>query len=228
MGNYRYQLKTQLHSSHAQITKLLNQAPAASEILELGIASGYMGKYLSSLNLGFSIIGIEKDRVLAQQAVPYYKRVLILDLDREDMPHLGAFDFIILADILEHLYKPLELLKKMRTLLKDNGLIVVSVPNIANFVIRLRLLFGYFNYGERGILDKEHIRFFTLKTAKQLIEASGLKIVNSYPTSIPFHLFVKPVWFSNFLNEIYYSFAKLFPNLFAYQFIFTADKLKIT
>ena len=226
MDKCRYKLKTQRYSSHRQIFGLLAHAPASSRILEIGIGSGSIAKGLSQKN--FEIIGIEKDSSLAEQAGDYYQNILVLDLDKEDIPFLEPFDFIILADILEHLEDPEGLLKRVRGLLKDNGKIIVSMPNIANWVIRLKLAFGKFEYQDRGILDKDHVRFFTFKTAEDLIQKSGFEILTYCPTSIPFQFLVKPRIISDCINEVYYPFAKLCPRFFAYQFIFTAVKSEKT
>jgi len=226
MDKCRYELKTQRHSSHRQIFRLLANAPASSRILEVGIGSGSIGRGLSQKR--FEIVCIEKDSSLAKQAADYYQRILVLDLDKEDIPFLESFDFIILADILEHLEDPEELLKRARDLLKDNGKIIVSIPNIANWVIRLKLAFGKFEYQDRGILDRDHIRFFTFKTAEDLIQKSGFEILTYCPTSIPFQFLVKPRIISDCINEVYYPFAKFCPRIFAYQFVFTAVKSEKT
>jgi len=215
-----YQLKLQRHSSHSKLLRLLKHAPILSRILEVGIANGYIGKNLSQCN--FEIIGIEKDKDSAGEAAEYYRKIFILDLDKEDLPRLEPFDFIILFDILEHLYEPDRTLKKVLYFLKDNGQVIISIPNIANWAIRLRLLFGNFNYSDKGILDRSHLRFFTLKTARQFIQEANLKIIHSDFTSIPFQFLVKPGWLSNCINEFYYLLVRLYPKLFAYQFIFVA------
>lgn len=217
-----YQLKDHPYSSHSHIVKLIKDIPDSSRVLEVGTASGYIGRQLSQRS--FDLTGIEKDASLAQQARVYYRKIYNLDLNFEEIPALEPFDVIILADILEHLYEPDSLLKKMPVYLKENGIMIISLPNIANWVMRLELLFGNFNYRDRGILDKTHLRFFTLKTAKKLIKESGFKIIGVYPASLPFQLAIKSDFLSYFLNMVYYSLAKLFPGFFAYQLIFVVKK----
>jgi SAM-dependent methyltransferase len=94
------------------------------------------------------------------------------------------FDIIIFSDVLEHLYDPVGVIKSYKSLLKQDGTIVLSVPNIANIFSRIALLFGFFNYSETGVMDKTHIRFFNRKNLKQLAKESDLKIVSQKYDSI--------------------------------------------
>lgn len=222
--NCRYQLKNQRHSSHNQVFIALKGAVASTRILELGIASGYMGKYLSQCR--YDMTGVEKDPFLARQAMPYYREVLTLDLNKEGIPPLKPFDFIILADILEHLYDPYKVLRQLHNLLNVGGKIIVCIPNTANWLIRFKLLFGNFDYTDRGIMDKDHTKLYTLKTARKLIQKAGFEIINFSPVSMPFCLVLKYNFLSDRANEVYYGFARLFPAFFAYQFVFTAVKSK--
>jgi hypothetical protein len=79
--------------------------------------------------------------------------------------------------VIEHLYDPAVVLKKVKPLLKKDGLVIISTPNIANWLVRLRLLFGLFDYKDEGVMDKTHIRFFTLKSLKKLISYAGFRLV---------------------------------------------------
>ena len=85
---------------------------------------------------------------------------------------------IICSNILEHLYDPCGVLKTLFPYLKKDGRLIVSLRNIANWTIRLKLLFGKFEYERIGILDRSHIRFFTLRTAKRLIKDAGYRILS--------------------------------------------------
>ena len=104
-------------------------------------------------------------------------------------------------------------------------MIIVSVPNIANIVIRLSLLFGRFDYGDRGILDRTHLRFFTLKTITKLLQETGFNIRQIVATPIPVQL-VWPVTNRQFfapLHDCHFLLVRLCKTLLAYQFVVQAD-----
>jgi len=86
------------------------------------------------------------------------------------------FDMIVFADILEHVYDPLSVLKIYTALLENNGKVIISVPNVATWTVRLKLLFGSFTYTDTGTLDRTHIRFLTKKTLRKMVEIAGYKI----------------------------------------------------
>jgi 2-polyprenyl-3-methyl-5-hydroxy-6-metoxy-1,4-benzoquinol methylase len=92
------------------------------------------------------------------------------------------FDVIIFADILEHL-KDTSVLSNYRRYLKNDGYAIISIPNVANWKIRLSLLLGKFDYKEAGILSRHHLRFYTLKTAKKMITDAGFQITYITSTS---------------------------------------------
>lgn len=217
-----YPLKTYRFSSHARLIGMAKALPKPAIILEVGIGCGYLGRELSGN--GFRIIGLEKDRVSAESAKNSYEDILVCDIDRNGVPSLGAFDAIVLFDILEHLSDPLSSLKQISGSLNEGGRVFICLPNIANWVIRLKLLFGNFNYSDKGLLDRTHLRFFTFRAAKELIRASGLKITGRSFTPLPFELFIRPKWLAGFLSETYFVLVRLCPGLFSYQFIFTAVK----
>ena len=124
---------------------------------------------------------------------------------------------------LEHLEDPTKLLCDCKRVLKPNGRLFISLPNIANITIRTMLLMGRFEYTQQGILDRTHLRFFTRQSAKQLIEGSGYKILLEQAAVIPLEraLGLPP---TNILmqlcNRVLKVLTRLRPNLFAYQNVF--------
>jgi len=120
----------------------------------------------------------------------------------------GFFDIIICADVLEHLVRPDLVLMKFAKYLSKKGYVLASIPNIVNWYYRLKFLFGTFNYEESGILDKTHLRFFTLKTVKELFEASDYRIIR--------------IDYTGFASK--YKILRLFPGFFAIQFIIAAQR----
>lgn len=146
-------------------------------ILDVGCGTGKLAEQLR-LKKNCYVVGIERDEVEARLAQQRCDKLLLADVEKlEDIPfQAGYFDIIVFADILEHLLNPEAVLQRFKKYLPDSGYVFVSVPNIANWSIRLKLLAGKWNYKETGLLDKTHIRFFTLKTVKEMIQRCGYTI----------------------------------------------------
>ena len=156
-------------------------------VVDFGCATGYFAKLLKER--GCKVVGIEINEKAATQARKFCDEVIVCDLDRpssavEALQHY-EFDVAVFGDVLEHLKNPWSLLKKVNLVLKKNGFIVASIPNIAHGSIQLALLKGEFNYTEYGILDNTHLRFFTRNTVKTLFEFSGYRIQDWDTTKLP-------------------------------------------
>lgn len=187
------------------------------KVLDVGCATGQIDKRLTQNDC--EVVGIEKDRQAAKLARKYCKKVIVGDIEiLTKLPFPKKyFDIIIFGDILEHLRQPLDVIIKLKKYLKNAGYIVCSIPNVANWVIRLKLLFGRWEYKEMGLLDKTHLRFFTFKTAKSLIEKAGFVIEKIDMTTN----------LSRFFGKAGKIITKTNPPLFGYQFIIKASKYKI-
>ncbi len=207
------------YSSHAQIIKWVEQNRPA-EVLEIGTATGYLSAEMTKL--GCTVTGIEQDAKMAEVAEHCCNQMLVGDVEAMDISNLGRYDAIIFGDVLEHLRDPRAVLEKLSGKLKPGGKILMSLPNIANIWVRLNLLFGRFNYRSVGILNESHLRFFTWKTAQQLVADSGLDIVTTSVTPIPLPVLL-PVTSKgrrfSFLHLLNWGLTKLRKTLFGYQFI---------
>ncbi|MDD5472794.1 MAG: class I SAM-dependent methyltransferase [Candidatus Methanoperedens sp.] len=183
-------------------------------VLEVGCSTGYVSSRLKKNNC--NVYGIELDPEAAVIAREHCEDVLIGDIERmETLPYSPRqFDVILFGDVLEHLRNPDIILKKLKPFLKDNGHIVVTLPNITYWSSRLKIFMGNFEYTDHGILDSTHLRFFNYISAKRLLEENGFMIIKQD--------FVPPMIFP--ISTICYFFARLFPNLLAFQFIFVAKK----
>jgi SAM-dependent methyltransferase len=125
------------------------------------------------------VIGVELDAEAAQLATAFCERVLVGDAEELDLEaELGGerFDAILFADVLEHLRDPAALLRRVRPLVREGGVVVASIPNVAHASVRLALLGGSFRYREQGLLDEGHLRFFTRDGIQDLFESSGYLI----------------------------------------------------
>ena len=160
---------------------VLNLVPDnVRRVLDVGCSIGILGKQIKQ-KFGAEVIGIELDEQMAKIAKERLDKVIIGDIEKINLADyfvLNYFDCIIFADILEHLKDPWDVLKNVTSFLSDDGVIVASIPNIRHYTTIINLLFkGYWPYRERGIHDKTHLRFFTLKNIKEMVEGAGLKIV---------------------------------------------------
>jgi SAM-dependent methyltransferase len=128
----------------------------------------------------------------------------------------ASFDAIVCGDLIEHLRDPERFLARVRPLLRPGGQLVVSTPNVANWAIRLGLLFGRFRYTQRGILDRTHSHLFTRKTLLECLAAAGYQVtVSDFTVPVPV-LSAAPV------EAFAHAVGRLRPPLFAYQFVIAA------
>jgi hypothetical protein len=123
---------------------------------------------------------------------------------------------MIWADILEHLGDPAAVLRNFRPLLAPDGRMVASVPNGANWALRASLLAGRWDYTERGLLDRTHLRNFTRKSFLNTIESAGYDVIETDVTC-PI-----PVWRGGRLSAMAHGLARMRPGLLAYQHLAVA------
>ena len=151
--------------------------PQAKRILEVGCAGGMTGKALREK--GFEeIVGIEVNEEVAKNGKCYYDKLIIGDVEKVSLPfEKEYFDCILYGDVLEHLVDPWQVLKKHYPFLKKGGTIICSIPNIRHYRIIKKLLFkGRWEYTGDGIMDRNHLRFFTLDSIRRMLEEAGFEI----------------------------------------------------
>jgi len=148
-------------------------------VLDIGCGAGILGSDIKAKTGGKAeITGVEIEEEIAKKAKAKIDRVLVGDIEKLELPfEKEYFDCVIYGDILEHLRDPWALLLKNTPFLKKSGFVIISVPNISHYRIIKMLFRKEWNYDERGILDREHLRFFTLKSAKDMLERANLDIV---------------------------------------------------
>lgn len=148
-------------------------------ILDVGCGTGLLGKEIKKLYPKAKVWGVDNSKETLNYATQRLDKVKFHNIELgtpSDFFDGTLFDVIIFADILEHVKNPNQVLKEYSLFLKNDGLLIISLPNIASWTIRLLLLLGKFNYTETGILDKTHLHFYTLKTGKELIQTNNLLI----------------------------------------------------
>ncbi len=214
-----YSLKQFKYNSHYWILNFLSQAKIPSRIFDIGAADGYLGEILKQQ--GHFLVGLEANSQLAENARPHYHTLHSADVESFDFPYRGEFDYILLADVLEHLRDPGGLLRRIVPCLNSGGQIIISIPNVAHLFVRLSLMVGRFEYQDRGILDRTHLRFFTWASMRRMINDASCRILEVRPTSAPLQL-VAPWTDNGFfapLHELHFFTVKLCKTLLAYQFV---------
>lgn len=149
-------------------------------ILDIGCATGRLGKILRESKKADKIVGIEIYGNIAKLAEAYYDKVIVGDVENVEMNYEHYFDYVICGDILEHLRDPWHLLKNIRKWLKVSGVILITIPNMRYWQILLDLAVrGDLEYKDAGILDITHLRFFTRKSFSKILTESGYIIDSS-------------------------------------------------
>lgn len=185
------------HSPHSIIPDLIN---SNKTLLDVGCNAGHLGKTLKSKDIICD--GIDINKRFLSVAKKYYRHTYQKNLyePKLNLKPKYFYDYIVLSDILEHLPRPDLLLIELKKYLKKDGKIIISLPNVARLEIRLKLLFGKFDYLP-GILSSDHLRFFTKTSAQKMFQECGYKIEKIIPTGLGHK-------------------TKLLPNLTAFQFIY--------
>ena len=172
-------------SSHSIIWNRLRAEPlSGASVLELGVGDAAVTRKLHEA--GAITDGVEIDRSAADAARPYCRAIHVGDLNRiDDLGLRREYSIVLAADVLEHLSNPDYVLSRLKTLLHKDGLLVVSLPNIANLYVRLNLLLGRFPTHSKGLLDETHLHCYTLASMRRLLVRTGWVIESSKVTSIP-------------------------------------------
>ncbi len=161
------------------LAKLARLVQPGSQVLDLGAGPGQLGAYLRSA-LNCVLDGVEAQPEAAAQAAIWYRQLECADLEQLDLAACFAgrrYDYILCADVLEHLRWPSVLLAQLPGLLAPGGRLLVSVPNVAYAGLIAELLAGDFRYRPEGLLDESHLRFFTLRSLCRLLAAQGWRVV---------------------------------------------------
>jgi SAM-dependent methyltransferase len=223
-GGPRYTLKTDPYSSHSVILRWLGEG-RGRRLLDVGAADGLLSRHLTGR--GWKVTAIEASPEMAAVGAAHCERMLVADLNREIPVLDGEFDAVVCGDVLEHLADPSAVLAALLGSLTSGGDVIVSVPNVAHLWVRLALLAGRFDYADRGILDRTHLRFFTRRTLDALLRGAGLDTVRRAATPVPLYLVVPPRWHGSALAAVHAvsaSAARALPRMLGYQFVVHARR----
>ena len=209
-GLYEYNARP--HGSQEKLVALLR---GRGRVLDVGCSAGYLAKRLQEQ--GSTVVGLDIDPRAVELAGPFCEAVHVGDVETMELPFEPAsFDAVLCGDVIEHLRDPEAFLARVRPLLRPDGRLALSTPNIANWAMRLGLLFGRFRYTEWGLLDRGHTHLFTRTTLRECLEAAGYRVTR-FDFTVPV-----PVLSTPRVEGLAHAIGRLRPSLFAYQFVVEA------
>lgn len=184
MNKYDIDLKSEKKDP---LNIILKNIQSGSTVLEFGCANGRMTQVLKN-QLGCKVYIVEYSFELFELAKQYAEDGICTDImsfEWCDRFKNIKFDYIIFADVLEHLSSPKKVLEQCKNFIKTDGVIWISVPNIAHNDVIMNLLNQNFSYTSTGLLDDTHIHFFTYKSACAMFKELGYEIVYEDCNSVP-------------------------------------------
>lgn len=160
-----------------EMLRFINVEKDNLTVLDIGCACGGNLMRIKEINPTAEVYGVELNAGAASIA-SCFGEVVNYDIEKlEEDAWNRKFDVILMGDILEHLYNPLNTLQRLRNFLEDDGVLIASIPNIMHISVLTELLQGRWTYQEAGILDKTHLRFFTKLEIQRLMDAVGLHVL---------------------------------------------------
>jgi glycosyltransferase involved in cell wall biosynthesis len=210
-----YSFKPSPNSSHAIMLKMVDDSRPL-RVLDVGCGPGWVAAELRSR--GHYVVGIDAytyDGVTSR----------VEEFHEADLEHglpegvAGEFDLIIAGDVIEHVRSPERLMSQLARRLVNDGEVLASVPNFAHWYPRIRVALGLFDYDQRGILDRTHLRHFTRRSFRRLIRESTLELVELRYSGLPLAAIGLDGLLPRAVKAVDHALVRSWPTMFAYQFI---------
>jgi 2-polyprenyl-3-methyl-5-hydroxy-6-metoxy-1,4-benzoquinol methylase len=173
---YRFTVDPESDTAAANVLRFVGKGKT---VIELGAGPGSITRPMVELN-GCNVSALEIDENSVGILQAFCEHVWRRDLNdsawEKDIPH-AAYDAVVIADVLEHVNDPWSMLRRAASFVNEGGSVVVSIPHASHASILACLLTNDFSYGDWGLLDRTHIRFFSMKNIQALFDSAGLIIV---------------------------------------------------
>jgi 2-polyprenyl-3-methyl-5-hydroxy-6-metoxy-1,4-benzoquinol methylase len=178
-ARHTYEYDIELDSDTAP-ARVLGMVKPGSRVLEIGAGPGSITKRLLG-TLGCDVVALEVEATAIAKLREFCPKVYDLDLNDAGwtttlLNKEGRFDYVIAADVLEHVYDPWKVLGGMRELLTPTGSVILSLPHVGHAAVLGCLVDEDMQYGPWGLLDRTHIRFFGVKNVQSLYRSQGMAI----------------------------------------------------
>ncbi len=154
--------------------KMIHMVPEGSEVLDIGCSAGGFGEALQR-ERGAIVDGVDITSADVKQAQKRLRKAWVMDIEADTLPD-KRYDVVVFADVLEHMKNPVGVLQRVKSLLKPDGIVIFSIPNMAHISVRLQLLEGSFNYSETGLLDYTHLHFYDETEVRRIFNDASYDI----------------------------------------------------
>lgn len=164
-----------------QISEMVSRFEGLPRVLDIGAGNGLLAMLVASRSQQAIIDGIEANPSAADIASPHYRNFYAGHAQEFlEVIENNHYDFIVLADVIEHMEDPLSFLKDLHSHVSSSARVVISIPNVAFGAVRIGLMNGEFRYVDSGLLERTHLRFFTYETLVELVRKSGFYDLKTY------------------------------------------------
>ncbi len=203
----RYPLKRSALSSHAQLLRIIGPQPRAV----LDFCPHHDDLHARLREMGHEVSSNEPLNARSNDGRDGITR---------------SYEIVLLSEVLEHVPDPARVLNEAKTRLAPGGRILVSLPNAVHWSVRAQVALGRLEYADQGIMNRDHLRFFTQASASRMFDRCGLRQVSHHTTPVPWEDVLPPV-IGNFVRDKVEKadslLGRVAPNAFAYQHLFELE-----
>jgi 2-polyprenyl-3-methyl-5-hydroxy-6-metoxy-1,4-benzoquinol methylase len=188
----------------------------ALRVLDVGCGPGWVAAELRRRGHHVTGVDLVADEGIAERTDRFFEA----DLEH-GLPDAvgGGYDVVIAADVIEHVRNPDDLMVDLASRMSNTGMIVASVPNFGHWYPRGRTAAGLFDYDQRGILDRTHVRFFTRRSFRRAVANTGLVTTAERYAGLPLDVLGVDGLLGGVVTAVDRLLRRVWPTMFAYQFV---------
>ncbi|MBX3256526.1 MAG: class I SAM-dependent methyltransferase [Chitinophagaceae bacterium] len=194
----------------------------ANRILDIGCGAGDNARVLKEW--GKYVVGVTISSSEAMIARGICDEIIECDIESSEISIEGKFDCILMSHICEHLINPHKVIERLSLNLSPKGVLIVAIPNMAFYKLRMRLLKGNWTMEESGPFDKTHLHFFSFFTADELYNGNEFKLMRKIPGQLSIPLWPIRVIIPELSKKLDKFIGSRFPNLFSMQTVLVYSK----
>jgi 2-polyprenyl-3-methyl-5-hydroxy-6-metoxy-1,4-benzoquinol methylase len=208
------------------LNEIHNFKNTSAKILDIGCGNGDVARNLNNLNYIIDGITISEQEAINSRKV--MRKVLIYNLENGlpiDLLDI-KYDIIICSHVLEHICYPTNLLRDIKNILSDKGILIVCLPNLLHYKSRLVLLMGNFHSSDLGgIWDSTHFKWYTYNSGRELLEKNHFNMKSMYVTGeMPFGILFKWVPLK-IKRRVFSLLIKISKGFFGEQLVYIAKNI---